>query len=334
MRKWVTLPVLLLVAALVVSGCGQKAAAPGGQRPVAQEKKLLFATGGTAGTYYPLGGAMAQVWNKKLSGVNVTVQATGGSVENVRLLGTKQAELGLCMNDVAYYGQNGLEVFKEKNERYTNYSAIGAIYPEIIQIFARKDSGIKDILGFKGKRVSVGPPGSGTEVSARQILGVYGLDYKERKDFQAFYLSYSEAANYFKDRQIDAAYFVVGVPNAALQDISTVVPIQFMEIDDQMLEKITQKYPYYSRAEIPANSYKGQDKPVKTVTLQAILLVRNDVDEQLVYDLTKTLYESDAEVAQGHAMGKFIALETATKGIAIPFHPGAAKYFREKGILK
>ncbi|MGE5542275.1 MAG: TAXI family TRAP transporter solute-binding subunit, partial [Bacillota bacterium] len=143
---------LLFVVALVVAGCGAPAAEPGKPaeapkpaetpKPAVKETKLLFATGGTSGSYYPLGGAIAQVLNSKVAGLNVTVQATGASVENVRLLGSKNAELALCMNDIAYYGQNALEVFAEKNEKYTNYSAIGAIYPETIQVFVRKDSSI------------------------------------------------------------------------------------------------------------------------------------------------------------------------------------------------
>ena len=340
-RRVATILGIIIVLTLVV-GCGapqagQKQPADGKageSKPAPKETRLLFATGGTSGSYYPLGGAMAQVWNKRIQGLSVTVQATGGSVENVRLLGNKNAELALCMSDIAYYGQNALEVFAERNEKYTNYGAIGAIYPETIQIFVRKDGNIKTVADLKGKKVSVGPPGSGTEVSARQILGVFGLDYKTRKDFEPRYISFAETADQFKDRLIDAGYAVLGVPNAALQDITAVVPIRLLEIDDAMLEKIRAKYPYYSRLVIPGGSYKGQDDPVKTITLKAILLARSDLDESLVYNLTKTLYENAAEVAGGHALGKHINLQTAMEGIAIPFHPGAMRYFKERGIAK
>jgi len=305
-----------------------------GQQAFCKETKLLFATGGVAGTFFPLGGAIAQVWNQKIPGLNVTVQATGGSVENVRLLGSKGAEVAICMNDIAYYGQNGLEVFKAKSEKYTDYSAIGNVYPDVIQIFSRKDGPIKSISDFKDKRVSVGPPGSGTEISARQILGIYGLDYKQRKDFKAMYLSYAEAADHFKDKLIDAAYFVVAVPNSALQDINLMHPVKLLEIDDQTFQKITKEYPLYARLEIPANSYQRQTDPVKTIAIYSGLLVRNDVPEDLVYQMTKVLYEERATIAQGHAAGKSIKLETATDGIAVRFHPGAQKYLKEKGILK
>lgn len=317
--------VFLLILGMVLG------AATGGW---AQQTKLLFATGGVAGTFYPLGGAIAQVLNKNIPNLNITVQATGGSVENARLLGSKGAELGLCMNDIAYYAQNGLEVFKAKNEKYTNFSAIGNIYPDVVQIFARKDGPIQSIADFKDKKISVGPPGSGTEISARQVLGIYGLDFKVKKDFRAQYLSFAESADHFRDRLIDGGYFVVAVPNSALQDINLMHPIRFLEIDDQYFKKIIQAYPLYARFEIAANSYQGQSAPVKTIAVYSALVVSNDLPVDLVYQMTKALLEERAVIAQGHSAGKFIKPETFTAGIAIPFHPGAQKYLKEKGLLK
>ena len=299
-----------------------------------KDTKLLMATGGVSGTFYPLGGAIAQVWNQKIPELNVTVQATGGSLENVRLLGSKGAEVAICMNDIAYYGQQGLEAFKAKNEKYSNYMAIANVYPDVVQIFTRKDSSIKTIADFKGKKVSVGPPGSGTEISARQVLGLYGLDYKTRQDFKPSYLSYSESADHFKDNLIDAAYFVVAVPNAALQDINVSHPVRFLEIDDQMFAKITKDYPLYSRFEISANSYQGQSAPAKTIAVYSSLLVLKELPDDLVYQMTKVFLEERAAIAQGHAAGKFINPETAVSGIAIPIHPGAQKYLKEKGFMK
>jgi hypothetical protein len=314
---------LVTVACLVVAGHGHGA-----------DAKLLFATGGVSGTFYPLGGAIAQVWNQKVPGLNVTVQATGGSLENVRLLGSKGAEVAICMNDIAYYGQKGLEAFKSKNEQYTNYSAIGNVYPDVIQIFTRKDSDIKTIADFKGKKVSVGPPGSGTEISARQVLGLYGLDYKTKDAFKPMYLSYSEAADHFKDKLIDAAYFVVAVPNAALQDINVMHPVRFLAIDEAMFQKVKADYPLYARFEIPANSYQGQAEPVKTIAVYSSLLVRNDISADLVYSMTKVFLEERAAISQGHAAGKYIDPANATAGIAVPIHPGALKYYKEKGMMK
>jgi TRAP transporter TAXI family solute receptor len=300
----------------------------------AQQTKLLFATGGVAGTFYPLGGAIAQVLNKSIPNLNITVQSSGGSVENARLLGTNGAELGLCMNDIAFYAQNSLEVFKAKNEKYTNFKAVVNIYPDVVQIFARRDGPIRSIADFKDKKVSVGPPGSGTEISARQVLGIYGLDFKTRKDFKPSYLSFAESADHFKDKRIDGGYFVVAVPNAAIQDINVMHPIRVLEIDDDAFQKIVKGYPLYARFVIPANSYQGIPNPVKTIAVYSALMVREDVPADLVYQMTKVILEQRAVIAQGHAAGKYIQPETATAGISVPFHPGAQKYLKEKGLLK
>ncbi len=314
---------LVLCAALFFAADGNAAKA-----------NLLFATGGVAGTFYPLGGAIAQVWNKKIPDLNVTVQATGGSVENIRLLGSKGAEVAISMNDIAFYGYNTLEVFQSKNEKYTNFSAIGNVYPDVIQIFSRRDGPIKKIADLRGKKVSVGPPGSGTEISARQILGLNEMDYKKSKDINPLYLSYSEAADQFKDNHVDACYFVVSVPNGALQDINVMNPVQFLEIDDALFAKIIKTYPLYARFEIPANAYQGLARPVKTIAVYSSILVRNDLPEDLVYQMTKVMYEENAAIAQANAAGKYLKLETATGGVPVPFHPGAIKYYKEKGILK
>lgn len=301
---------------------------------IAARVNYLFATGGVSGTYYPLGGIIAQIWNKKIPDLNVTVQATGASVENIRLLGSKSAEVALSLNDVNHYGYNGLEVFKAKNEKYTNFSAIGNVYPDVIQIISRKSGPIKTIADLKGKKVAVGAPGSGAQVSARQILGLYGIDYQTRKDLHPVYLSPTESADQFKDNHLDACYFSQSTPNSAIQDINVMNPIQFLEIDDAMCAKITKTYPFFEGFVISANTYQGQSKPVKTVAVWSSMLVRNDLPEDIVYQMTKIMYEENAAIAQGHSAGKYIKLENATGGISIPFHPGAIKYFKEKGIMK
>lgn len=316
--------IVLAVSLMILLGAAEGFAA----------RELLFATGGVSGTFYPIGGAIAQAWNKHIPDLNVTVQATGGSLENVRLLGSKGADVAICMNDIAYYGRQGTEAFKAKNEKYENYSAIGNVYPDVIQIFARKSSEVRSISDLKGKRVSVGPPGSGTEISARQVFGLYGIDYKTRKDINPQYLSYTEAADQFKDKLIEAAYFVVAVPNSALQDINLMHPVQFLGIDDKKFDEIVKAYPLYSRFTIAPNSYSGQTEPVPTIGVYSSILVRDDLPEDLVYKMTRTMYEQASDIGQAHAAGKGMSVSMATLGMAVPLHPGAQKYYREKGILK
>ena len=301
---------------------------------IAAKANYLFATGGVSGTFYPLGGVIAQIWNKKIPDLNVTVQATGASVENIRLLGSKSAEVALSLNDINYYGYNGLEVFKAKNEKYTNFSAIGNVYPDVIQIISHKGSPIRTIADLKGKKVAVGAPGSGAQISARQILGLYGMDYQTRKDINPVYLSPAESADHFKDNHVDACYFSMAIPFGALLDINVMNPVQFLEIDDAMCAKIAKAYPFFDCFVIPANTYQGQNKPVKTVAVWSSMLVRNDLPEDLVYQMTKVMYEENAAIAQAHSAGKYLKLETATGGIPVPFHPGATRYYKEKGIMK
>ncbi|MEW6425560.1 MAG: TAXI family TRAP transporter solute-binding subunit [Bacillota bacterium] len=327
LKKIAGLTALLMVLAAALAGCGG-----GGKtqekpaQPAAKAKELLFATGGTAGTYYPLGGAISQIWNEKVKGVHVTVQATGASVENMRLLGKKEADLALAMNNIAEDAYKGQGSFKEAIK---NFKAVGVVYPEVVQAFVGADSDIKNIAGLKGKKVAVGPTGSGTAVTTEIILKAYGLTYK---DIQPIFATFADAVDQFKDKHIDSAWNVLAVPASAIQDVVTVRKIRFLDIEGPELEKLLKEQPLFSKYEIPANSYQGQDKPVKTVTLQSVLYVREDLDENLVYELTKTLYEQKDAIGQIHNAGKQIDLKRAVDGVTTPIHPGALKYYQEKGI--
>lgn len=314
---WAVLAVFILAAA--TAGCG------GNQQ--AKPKELLFATGGTAGTYYPLGGAMAQVWNEKGLGIHVTVQSTGASVENMRLLDKKAADMALAINNVADDAYNGKGEFKDKPVK--DFKAVGVVYSEAIQGFVNADSDIKAISGLKGKKVAVGPTGSGTAVTTKIIFKNYGLDFSE---IQPIYATFADAVDQFKDKHVDSAWNVLAVPAAAIQDVSTMRKIRFINIEGPEMQKLIKDYPLFAPYEIPANTYPGQDKPVKTVSLQSVLYVRADMDEDMVYKLTKSLYEDREAMAKNNVVAKQIDLKRAASGVTTPFHPGALKYFKEKGI--
>lgn len=311
--------------ALTLSGCGggtDSSSAP------AKKKELLFATGGTAGTYYPLGGAMAQVWNAHDNKVNVTVQSTGASVENVRLLNSGDADIALAMNNVADDAYKGVGSFKEGAQK--KFLAIGSVYPEVLQGFVPSDSDIKDISGLKGKKVAVGPVGSGTEVTTKAILQVYGLDFN--KNYTPIYATFADAVDQFKDGHLDAAWNVLAVPASAITDVSTTKAIRFLEITGPKLEELMAKFPLVAPYTIPANTYKGVTKDVQTVSLKSVLYARTDLDEDTVYNLTKVMYENNEEIAKQHNMGKEILLKNALQGVTTPLHPGAIKYYKEKGV--
>jgi len=317
-KKYIVLALaVVLVLSAAFTGC-----AP-------QKVNLILATGGTSGTYYPFGGAMAQIFNSKIENMNVTAQATGASVENLKLIGKKEAELAIVQNDMTDYAYNGTESFQDG--KIENVRAIATLYPEVIQIVSAADSGINNVSDIKGKKFSVGAPGSGVEANARQILDVMGMTYN---DFSANYLSFSESADSLKDKHIDGFLFMSGIPNAAIQDTATTSSLNFVSIPDDVIKALTEKYPFFTEFTIPAGTYKGQNADVKTVAVKATLIVGAEVSEDVVYKLTKALFENQPELATAHAKGQELKLEDAVQGISVPFHPGAEKYFKEVGAIK
>lgn len=295
----------------------------------ADGKRLTLATGGTSGVYFPLGGAIGQVLSNKSDGAfSVTAQATGASGENMRLVEAGDVDFAIVQNDVADAAFNGNAPFKSK---LGEVRAIARLYPEYLHVVAGKDSGIKTMEDFKGKKISVGARGSGNEVNCRQIFDFYGLDYKNLKPI---FLPYGETADQFKDRQLDGFVFTIGTPNPAIQDITTTQEVVFVPLEGAKADEVIAKFPYLVKDSIPANTYKGQDKDVPTLSVQAILVANKDMPDDVAYKLTKTLFENIGDVAKAHNKGAEIVLEKAADGVTIPFHPGAEKYLREKNILK
>jgi len=289
---------------------------------------LVIATGGTAGTYYPFAGAMSNIWNTKIKDMNVTAQTTGGSVENVRLINKKDVELALAQSDTLDQAWNGLEAFKEP---FKGMSAIATMFPEIVQIVVRADSPIKTFPDLKGKKVGVGAPGSGTEASYRQTLEAYGM---KREDVNSQYLSFAESAEAFKDKHIDAFYVIAGIPVSAIMDVSMQNEIRILPLSADITAKLIQKYPFLAAVKIPANTYRGQTEDVPTVAVNSVLIAGNQLKPEVVYNLTKVLFENQPQLAAAHAKGKELNLQRAVTGVSIPFHPGAVKYYQEKGLMK
>ncbi len=289
---------------------------------------LVLATGGTAGTYYPFGGAMAKIWNSKIPGMNVTAQATGASVENVRLVNRNEAELAIVQSDTVDFAFNAKEAFKEK---LSKMAAVAVLYPEVIQVVVREDSKIDSFDDLKGLKVGVGAPGSGTEANFRQLCDIYGL---KKEDVKAQYLSFAESAEQFKDKHIDAFIVTAGIPNAAIMDIGAQRGVKIVNIPEAKASAIIKKYPFLSSFTIPANTYKNQASPVKTVAVNAVLIASTDLSTDAVYGMVKALFDNQGELAVAHAKGKELNLKTASSGVSIPFHPGAVKYYKEKGLMK
>ncbi|WP_199616980.1 TAXI family TRAP transporter solute-binding subunit [Paenibacillus alkalitolerans] len=319
--------VIGLVFIMALTACGgtsQVGTTETGEKP----SSLIIATGGTAGTYYPLGGGIANLIKEKAN-TNATAQVTGAAVENMRLIGKKEVDLAITQGDIADYAANGTEMFKD--EAVKNLQAIGALYQETIQIVVSEKSGITSVSGLKGKKVSVGAPGSGTEVNARQILEVYGLTFD---DLSLERLSFGDSAKKIQDGGLDAAFVTAGAPTAAINELAATTGIRILSIEDDKIKAITDNFKFYSQQVIAANTYPKQETEVKTVAVKAIMTVRAELDAQLVYDITKTIYENTQPLIAINAKANEIQTDKALEGISIPLHPGAEKYLKEQGVIK
>ncbi len=325
LRKTATLVLVVFVLAILAAGCG------GGDKKAATPKveQMFLLTGSTGGTYFALGGSIANTWNKHLAGkVQITSQPSGASVENIKRIGKGEAHLGMAMNNIADQAWKGEgDAFKD-TKAIKNFRTIGVIYPEVYQGFVAADSPVNSIADLKGKKVAIGPTGSGTAVISKDIFAEYGLQFA---DFKPEFAGFGDAANKFKDGHIDANFGVLSVPAAAIQDVMTARKIKMVEIKGPTFDKMKAKYPFFSQFVIPAGTY-GNDKDVYTVSMQAALYCKADLKDDIVYELTKTFYEKSAEIAAAHAAGKYIKLEKALDGITTPLHPGAIKYYKEKGV--
>ena len=294
---------------------------------VAETTYLGLATGGTTGTYYALGGDIASLWMAKIPDLDVTAQTTGGSKANIILINDGDAELANVQNDVMSYAYAGDKDFFE-GQVIDSFVAIGALYPELVQIVVAADSDIKTIADLKGKSVSIGAVGSGVYFNAVQLLGNVGLTLD---DINEQYLSFDESSTAFQNNQIDAFFITAGLPNTSIVEVANKRNVRLLGLDSAEMEKLMAAYAYYVPVTVPAGTYNGMDADVTVAAVSAVLICAKDLDEELVYNLTKTLYADTAELS--HAKKAEISAEKAVQGIPVPFHPGAEKYFKEIGAL-
>jgi TRAP transporter TAXI family solute receptor len=296
------------------------------EQPPARVINIL--TGDPSGVYYPLGTALSAIYGKTLPDAQVTVQATQGSVQNLNLLQAGRGEAAFALADSVGFAWNGAADmgFSSKLDKLRT---IAAVYPNYIQIVATKDSGIETLADLKGKRVSVGPPRSGTEVNARRVFQAAGLSYDM---MSVEYLPFGESVELMKNRQLDATLQSAGLGVASLRDLARSVPVNFVPVPQEIIARIGDPA-YLSRA-IPAGTYQGEDDQVMTVTIDNLLMTHRDVPEDVVYAMTKGMFENLAELTTAHAAAKGISLEHASQGSLVPLHPGAERYYREKGVLR
>ena len=291
------LSVLLAVSFLLIAVTGAFA-----------DEYLVFSTGGTTGTYYAFGGEIAALLSNKVAGLDVTAQSSGGSKANILAICEGEAELAWTQNDVMSYAYQGTEDFG--GTPVETFSAIAAIYPEIVHLVVAADSGIEKVEDLKGKNVSVGAVGSGVYFNAVQILEIAGLTLD---DINPHYLSFSESADSFQNRQVDAFFIVAGYPNASIVDVALKREIRVLTFGEEQMAELQAKYPFYVTDTLPAGTYSGVEEDIVVPAVSSVLIVSNDLSEDLVYEMTKALFENKDELT--NAKKSYISVENAVKGI-------------------
>ena len=309
---------LALTTALTLSlaACGGSASA----------SKMTMGTGGSAGTYYGYGGVLGQ-YIKNKAGIDVIVVATDGSKANIQGIQSGDYQLGTVQSDVMAYAWEGTRSF-ESTGKVDSFRVVAGLYAESVQLVTM-DPNIKSVADLKGKTVSIGAPSSGVYFNAMDVLTAAGLT---ENDIKAQYQSFADSADALKDGKIDAAFIVAGAPTPAITEQCTTNSAYLVPIDGEIADAMMAACPFYTLYTIPAGTYPGQDADVTTVTVKATLIVSTSASEDDVYNLTKAIFDSAADIAKENGKGAELSLDNATSGMTAPFHKGAAKYFAEKGI--
>ena len=322
MKKVIAL-LLALVMVFALCACGSSSSAPASSDSSAKKEALTFTTGGEAGTYYAFGSVLAQYVSNN-SNLSVTAITGNGSKANIEDLDAGDVQLGFCQSDVMSYAYDGTNLFADTGA-VGSFSVAAALYMEQVQIVTMNPD-IKTVADLKGKIVSIGAQGSGVYFNAIDVLGAYGMT---EADITPVYQSFGDSAESLKDGKIDAAFIVAGAPTTAITDLATAGSVYLVSIDDEHMDTLLASSPYYARSIISADTY-GTPDDVQTVAVAAVVLVRDDVSEDAVYKFISTIFENSGSIQHGKA--EELSVEFGSSITAVPYHPGAAKYFAEKGI--
>ena len=313
MKKFLAL-LLALSMVFALCACGTSAA------------KLTYATGGTSGTYYGFSGVIANVLNEKLGDtLNITVESTGASKANIQMIDSGDADIAIVQNDVMYYAYTGTDLFAGEDP-ITDFSAVCSCYPEYVQILAKKD--ITSIEELRGRNVSVGDAGSGTEFNAKQILAAYGIEFD---DINVSNQSFADSADSLKNGTIDAAFVVAGYPTTAVTELATNYDFNLLPVDDEHVADLQADYGFYYYGNIPGGTYSCVADDVPAVAVMATIVASNEVPADTVYAFLKGLFDYKDDITAGHAKGAELDINTAVSGVSIPWHDGAVKYYTEVG---
>lgn len=333
MLKKIFIYALILTLFITMAGCGDSATANGdGGASTGGKEFVTIVTGSTGGTYYPVGTIFATLWNDKLGnqGVNASVQSSGGSVENLNMLKSGEAQLGIAMANLTLFAHRGEGKFE--GNQFEDVRFVTALWPDVTQFVVTENSGINSLADLKGKRFNVGAAGSGTEYSSNVILSSV-LDYSF-DDITPEYLGYFEASSAMQNGQLDGMNAEGGIPTSAVSEVAaSKTAVKILNFSDEDYAKIVKVAPYYGQFTIPGGLYSNVDEDVKTVGIKSTLICSADMDETLVYNLLKSVYDNYDDIKTSHKALEAMTLEEALNGLPpVPLHKGAIKFYEEKGI--
>ncbi|HJM82126.1 MAG TPA: TAXI family TRAP transporter solute-binding subunit [Nitrospinota bacterium] len=296
--------------------------------------KRIFVTigsGSVTGVYYPTAGAISKIVNKgkKDHGIRATVESTGGSAYNVNAMAIKELDMAIVQSDVGYRAYNGIGDFKGKQVK--KLRSVFSIHPEPFHIVASDKSGIRTFRDLKGKRVNIGNPGSGQRSTSEVLFGVtpFGVN-----DMKVESLKASEAPDFLRDGRIDAYFYTVGIGSANIMDVASSHKVNIISVGDLVIEKLTKGRPYFVAVDIPGNVYPGNPNPIRTFAVKATLLTTTDVSDVVVYNVVKMVFENFEEFKKTHPALSILTPDQMMQGLSAPFHPGAVKYYKERGWIK
>ncbi|UXZ54722.1 TAXI family TRAP transporter solute-binding subunit [Halomonas sp. 7T] len=292
----------------------------------ASAQQLSIATGGTGGVYYPIGGGFAEMINNHIEGAQATAEVTGASVENMGLIMRGDADLALVLADTAYQAYTGTGDFESR--QIENTRALASVYPNAVQLVTLAESDIHTIADLAGKRVSVGAPGSGTELNARAVLEANGVSYE---DFTPQRLNFNETADAIRDGDIDAGFWSVGPPTSSILNLAATRDIRLIGLSDEEIANAQETVEVFAPYELAAGMYDGMDEAVQTIGIPNVLVVNADMDEELAYQLTQLLFENTDELIAVHPAANDTTVEFTMNSTPVPLHPGAIRYFEEVG---
>ena len=339
MKRYLLIATIFVFIAVMVCACtpdpslhpgqnGNQTEAPEPAPPPRNAVRLTMDTGAVSGTYYPYGGTLALAIHAATGYIKINVNPSGGSVENIQQIAGGLADLAIAQNDMMEYAYNGSDIWNE--EPVKNMATLMSLYPEVCQLIVAGDSGIMSIDGMKGKRISIGAAGSAIEANALQILAAYGLT---KDDLLVQNLGFDDAAAAMKDNEIDGFFVTSGLPNTAVLNLSTSLDIRMIAMADNKINYLLENHSFYSKTTITERDYNFITEPINTVAVQATLIARADLDEQMAYDIVKAIIESKEGIMVANAKGVFIDPKFAVQAISVGLHPGAKRYLKEIDVL-